>query len=79
MDKEKILNLANKGLELVEDMDRKSIYKNLLGNLFFEMRKEAINYTHCCETFYCQSHIEDNGRCNTQCEHCKEYYKPLEQ
>ena len=50
MDKQKIINLANKGLELVEEMDRKSMYKNLLGNLFFEMRKEAINYTRCCET-----------------------------
>ena len=27
---------------------------------------------------YCQSHIEDNGKCETQCEHCKEYYAPLE-
>jgi hypothetical protein len=50
MDKEKIINLANKGLELVDEMDRKSMYKNLLGNLFFEMRKEAINYTRCCKS-----------------------------
>lgn len=27
---------------------------------------------------YCQSEIEDNGKCNIQCKHCKEYYKPLE-
>jgi hypothetical protein len=27
---------------------------------------------------YCQSQIEDNGKCETQCEHCKEYYAPLE-
>lgn len=27
---------------------------------------------------YCQSEIEDNGKCKIQCEHCKEYYKPLE-
>ena len=31
------------------------------------------------KSFYCQSEIEDNGKCDTQCEHCKEYYKPLEQ
>jgi len=73
MDKEKILNLANKGLELVEDMDRKSIYKNLLGNLFFEMRKEAINYTHCCETFYCNNKRSKEGRCVEQCGVCSEY------
>lgn len=28
--------------------------------------------------FKCQSGIEWNGRCRTQCDHCKEYYKPLE-
>jgi hypothetical protein len=27
---------------------------------------------------YCQSQIEDNGKCNIQCSHCKEYYSPLE-
>lgn len=27
---------------------------------------------------YCQSQIEDNDKCETQCEHCKEYYAPLE-
>jgi hypothetical protein len=27
---------------------------------------------------YCQSQIEGNGKCKKQCEHCKEYFKPLE-
>lgn len=27
---------------------------------------------------YCQSQIEGNDKCDTQCEHCKEYYSPLE-
>lgn len=27
---------------------------------------------------YCQRQIEDNGKCDIQCEHCKEYYAPLE-
>lgn len=27
---------------------------------------------------YCQSQIEDNGKCKEQCGHCKEYYAPLE-
>lgn len=27
---------------------------------------------------YCQSEIEDNGKCSIQCNHCKKYYKPLE-
>lgn len=24
---------------------------------------------------YCQSNIEDNGKCKIQCDHCKEYYQ----
>jgi hypothetical protein len=28
---------------------------------------------------YCQSEIEFNKRCDVQCEHCKEYYGPLEE
>ena len=27
---------------------------------------------------YCQRHIEFNPRCRIQCEHCEQYYKPLE-
>lgn len=27
---------------------------------------------------YCQSEIESNGKCEQQCDHCKEYYEPLE-
>lgn len=27
---------------------------------------------------YCQSNIELKDKCKVQCEHCKEYYKPLE-
>ena len=29
--------------------------------------------------FYCQSQIEGERKCNSQCEHCGEYYKPLEE
>jgi len=28
--------------------------------------------------FYCQRQIEGLSKCDVQCEHCKEYYKPLE-
>jgi len=31
-----------------------------------------------CEFKYCQSQIEDRKRCKSQCNHCKEYYAPLE-
>lgn len=30
------------------------------------------------KSFYCQSDIEMNGKCDEQCNHCKEYCKPLE-
>lgn len=30
-------------------------------------------------SFYCQREIENHTKCKTQCDHCKEYYKPLEQ
>lgn len=29
-------------------------------------------------SFYCQSEIEGNRKCIDQCDHCQEYYKPLE-
>lgn len=29
--------------------------------------------------FYCQNQIEDSKKCKIQCEHCKCYYKPLEE
>lgn len=28
--------------------------------------------------FYCQRDIEGETPCKEQCEHCKEYYKPIE-
>lgn len=28
--------------------------------------------------YYCQIQIEQGKWCKTQCEHCKKYYKPLE-
>ena len=29
--------------------------------------------------FYCQREIEFESQCIIQCDHCKEYYKPLEE
>ena len=28
---------------------------------------------------YCQNHIEGHEMCENQCDHCKEYYAPLEE
>ena len=30
------------------------------------------------EFYYCQYQIENDIWCKDQCDHCKEYYKPLE-
>ena len=29
--------------------------------------------------YYCQLQIEQDKWCKVQCDHCKKYYKPLEQ
>jgi nuclear transport factor 2 (NTF2) superfamily protein len=29
-------------------------------------------------SFYCQAEIEGRHQCKYQCDHCREYYKPLE-
>jgi len=46
-----------------------------------EMTRNKIGYTKKDVKkllFYCQRQIEDKSKCDIQCEHCKEYYKPLE-
>jgi hypothetical protein len=43
-------------------------------NIVCDQRNEMFG-----SAFYCQSQIEDNGKCDVQCNHCQEYYKPLEQ
>jgi hypothetical protein len=40
---------------------------------------EALPIPDVSKSFYCQRQIEGNRKCKKQCEHCKEYYKPLEQ
>lgn len=30
------------------------------------------------ESFYCQSEIESEEKCTYPCDHCKEYYKPID-
>lgn len=43
------------------------------------MREQKLRLFGVSRVFYCQSEIEGNRKCTNQCEHCKEYYKPLEQ
>lgn len=43
------------------------------------MREQKLRLFGISRAFYCQSEIEGDRKCTNQCEHCKEYYKPLEQ
>lgn len=46
-----------------------------------EIRKTQIGYKEPEENifYYCQLQIEQDKWCATQCDHCKKYYKPLEE
>ena len=60
--------------------------KNLIEEIQYQyemlyrwMREQKLRLFGVSRAFYCQSEIEGNRKCTNQCEHCKEYYKPLEQ
>lgn len=60
--------------------------KNLIEEIQYQfdiltrwMREQKLRLFGVSRAFYCQSEIEGNRKCTHQCEHCKEYYKPLEQ
>ena len=42
-------------------------------------RKKLLTLLNSNDTFYCQREIEGERECDSQCEHCKQYYKPLGQ
>lgn len=43
-----------------------------------EIAKEMIREMKDFGFRYCQSEIEDKARCKKQCNHCAEYYAPLD-
>lgn len=43
------------------------------------MREKKLRLFGFTRAFYCQREIEGESKCKYQCEHCKEYYQPLEQ
>lgn len=53
------------------------IYK--LELLYRWIRENRLYFSGVYRGFYCQADIEGQRKCTHQCEHCKEYYKPLEQ
>jgi hypothetical protein len=47
--------------------------------LFYRwLRENFLSLTGNYRGFYCRNEIEGKRKCRIQCEHCKEYYKPLE-
>ena len=65
---------------------RNSKFKNDTGFVFEKIAQVSLDNIEkqllihsVVKSFYCQSDIEDDGKCDSQCNHCKEYYKPLEQ
>jgi len=41
------------------------------------LREQKLRLLGIERMFYCQSEIEGDSKCIHQCDHCKEYYKPL--
>jgi len=50
-------------------------WKSLAKKIIFEEVKTILDNIFYFK--YCQSEIECNQKCKTQCEHCIKYYKPL--
>ena len=59
--------------------DLEKISDELVASLTKGASKDYPNFRNITtKKFYCQSKIECRFTCNNQCEHCKEYYNPLE-
>lgn len=43
------------------------------------LREQKLRILGVNRSFYCQRDIEGESQCRNQCDHCKEYYKPLEE
>jgi hypothetical protein len=61
----------HKGGKLWDKVIRKQRNKDLVNALFALYDVGS--------AFYCQRDIEGESICDSQCEHCEEYYRPLEQ
>jgi hypothetical protein len=41
------------------------------------LREQRLRLLRVDRKFYCQADIEGMRKCEKECKHCKEYYKPL--
>ncbi len=46
--------------------------------LFKRLRELKLRLSGVNRAFYCQCEIEGDYKCKHQCDHCREYFKPLE-
>lgn len=51
---------------------------NWLSVLINWLKKIVLKYNRKEKYYYCQNQIEGGKFCKTQCDHCNEYYQPLE-
>ena len=77
MNKETLEEVAENTFGLVDPILGKSDYRmgyesGLIKGVKW-MKEQILNQSF----FYCQREIEGQSICDKQCEHCKEYYKPL--
>ena len=66
-------------------INKYNFMKNLIEEMHYQikmfkrwMREQKLRLFGVNRDFYCQREIERESKCTYQCEHCKEYYKPLE-
>jgi hypothetical protein len=64
-------DLINKHLTLEGGSDL-AITDGRIYNAFLNALNEAINYTRCCETFYCNNEHNFIERCSEMCNACKD-------
>ena len=73
MDKFKLIQLLNKVELAVGETVMSKKVKEHIKELILDVKNEAINYTHCCETFYCDNDRDDipSHKCDKQCHFCR--------
>lgn len=54
-------------------------FKFCLELLYRWLREKWYGIIGIDRSFYCKSEIEGGRKCKYQCDHCNEYYKPLEE
>jgi hypothetical protein len=62
---------------LLDEQESKEPQWIRIANLMDAYHKQKLEQCNVSGSFYCQRSIEDEDKCDTQCEHCRGYYEPL--